>query len=82
MEAEAWETRGLEGYRRWKNSGGKWDSQGGGKREKLRKILQHCIIFCNRNRAKRGRREKGEEGKGEIEQRGEGGKGGKEGKGE
>ena len=26
---------------------GKWDSQGGGKREKKEIIMQHCAIFCN-----------------------------------
>ena len=32
--------------------GGKRDSQGGGKGEKKRKIMQHCAIFCNRKDAK------------------------------
>ena len=33
--------------------GGKWDSQGGGKREKKGKIMQRCAIFCIRKNAKR-----------------------------
>ena len=32
-----------------RREGGKQDSQNGGNREKLRKILQHFLIFCNRN---------------------------------
>ena len=35
-----------------RREGGKRDSQGGGNWEKLRKILQHFIIFCNRNGTK------------------------------
>ena len=36
-----------------RKGGGKRDSQGSGKREKKRKIMQHCAIFCNRKNAKR-----------------------------
>ena len=36
-----------------RRQGGKQESQGGGTREKLRKILQHFVIFCNRNGTKR-----------------------------
>ena len=35
-----------------RRGGGKQDSQGGGKREKKGKIMQHCAIFCNRKNAK------------------------------
>ena len=33
--------------------GGKRDSQGGGKREKLGKIMQHYAKLCNQERANR-----------------------------
>ena len=36
-----------------RRGGVKRDSQGGGKREKKGKIMQHCAIFCNRKNAKR-----------------------------
>ena len=35
-----------------RRGGGKGDSQGGGKREKKRKIMQHCAIFTNPKNAK------------------------------
>ena len=35
-----------------RRGGGKWDSQGGGKREKKGKITQHCTIFRNGKNAK------------------------------
>ena len=35
-----------------RRGGGKRDSQGGGKREKKGKIMQHCAIFLNRKNAK------------------------------
>ena len=35
-----------------RRGGGKWDSQGGEKREKTGKITQHCAIFHNRKNAK------------------------------
>ena len=45
-----------------RSGGGKQDSQGGGKREKKGKIMQHCAIFCNRKNARR--REPGLKGTG------------------
>jgi len=36
-----------------RRGGGKWDYKGDGKREKKRKITQHCTIFRNRKNAKR-----------------------------
>ena len=44
--------RGREVYGRREKRGGKRDSQGGGKREKKGKIMQHCAIFRNRKNAK------------------------------
>ena len=35
-----------------RRGGGKRDSQGGGKREKRGKIMQHCTIFRNPKNAK------------------------------
>ena len=35
-----------------RREGGKRDSQGGGKREKKGKIMQHCAIFYNQKNAK------------------------------
>ena len=43
---------GEEGAGSWRKGGGKRDSQGGRKREKKKKIMQHCTIFCNRKNAK------------------------------
>ena len=37
-----------------RREGRKWDSLGGGNWKKMRKSLQHCVIFCNRNSTKRG----------------------------
>ena len=44
--------RGQEVYGRWEKRG-KQDSQGGGKREKKGKIMQHCAMFRNPKNAKR-----------------------------
>ena len=44
--------------------GGKWDSQGGRKQEKLRKIMQYCTKFCNRKKCKRGGANKNRAGTG------------------
>ena len=51
--AGALENRGREGYGGGRRGGGKRDSQSGGNWEKRRKILQYCVTFHNRNRAKR-----------------------------
>ena len=47
------EKRGQEGYRRWEKRGREANSQGSGKWEKKRKMMQHCTISCNRKKAKR-----------------------------
>ena len=47
------EKRRREVYGRWEKGGGKQDSQGGRKREKKGKIMQHCAVFCNKKNAKR-----------------------------
>ena len=36
----------------WEVPVGKQDFQGGGNRDNLGITLQHCVIFCNRNRQK------------------------------
>ena len=41
--------RGTGGRRSQRSEGSKQDSKSGGNQEKLLKISQHCIIFCNRN---------------------------------
>jgi len=57
MEGEGGREAGRKGGRRCtgggRRGGGKWDSQGGGKREKKGKIAQHCAIFCKSKNAKR-----------------------------
>ena len=44
---------GREVYERRVKRGGKWDSQGGRKREKRKKITQHFAMFRNRKNSKR-----------------------------
>jgi len=48
--------RGMGGVRGvWEageEGGGKWDSQGGRKQEKLGEIMQHYAIFCNQKKRK------------------------------
>lgn len=55
-ETESWnlEVKGEGGelYRRQEKREWKGDSQGGNNQKELGKVLQHCIIFCQRNCAK------------------------------
>ena len=44
---------GEKGRESGEERAGECESKGGGNREKLRNILQHFIIFCNRNGTKK-----------------------------
>ena len=52
MGTGGWEP-GRNGTGGGRREGGKRESQGGGNWEKLRKLLQHFVIFRNRNGTKR-----------------------------
>ena len=46
---ECEEDRGIREGRGMGNEQTEWDFHGSRIRKKLRKVLQHCLIFCNRN---------------------------------
>lgn len=53
MGWKPWSKRSGNSIGSGRTDDGKWDSQGGWKQKKIGKILEHCVIFCNRKSTKR-----------------------------